>query len=299
MNLFCFLVEMLFHPRNSIPSHCAVFFLFPLHIFLSSLDVTHSKTWNFQILYDHRNSAFPQQEYPFSKAQSRQLLLQAESHSLCWDWGSFKATLLSRSAFHHVVIHSSCTLGLFGCLWSEKEQQSQLWNICCDKQTSGQMCAELAASERGAAVPGGAPLGTQALCWVPQPWARPLECQSNPYFSSESSAVAFWPEVTLCYLAFFPLKERNDAGEIFGFNGVKLLILPSNWHLSISSDLYWTIAFPPLLAFLITSASPSGEIPLLPMGKIQCIDQDKKIKRNNKKENYCRAKWAPFFGTTS
>lgn len=144
-----------------------------------------------------------------------------------------------------------------------------------------------------------APLGTQALCWVPWPWARPLECQSNPCFSSESSAVAFWPEVTLCYLAFFPLKERNDAGEIFGFNGVKLLILPSNWHLSISSDLYWTIAFPPLLAFLITSASQSGEIPLLPMGKIQRIDQDKKIKRNNKKENYCRAKWAPFFGTTS
>lgn len=156
MNLFCFLVEMLFHPHNSIPSHCAVLFLFPLHIFLSSLDVTHSKTWHFQILYDHRNSAFPQQEYPFSKAQSRQPLLQAESHSPCWDWGSFKATLLSRSAFHHVVIHSSCTLGLFGCLWSEKEQQSQLWNICCDKQTSGQMCAELAASERGAAVPGGA-----------------------------------------------------------------------------------------------------------------------------------------------
>lgn len=124
-----------------------------------------------------------------------------------------------------------------------------------------------------------APLSTQALCWVPWPWASPLECQSNPCFSSGSSAVTFWPEVTLGYLVFFPLKGRNHAGEIFGFNGVMLLILPSNWHLSISFDLYWTIPFPPLLAFLITLVSQLGEIPLLPMGKIQRIDQNKRKKK--------------------
>lgn len=112
--------------------------------------------------------------------------------------------------------------------------------------------------------------------------SSPLECQSAPCFSSESSAATFWPAVTLGYLVFFPLKERNDAGDIFGFNRVMLLILPSNWHLSIIFDLYWTIPFPPLLAFLITSVSQLGEIPLPPMGKTQSIDQDKRKKIRKK-----------------
>lgn len=96
-----------------------------------------------------------------------------------WYFLIYKPTLfLIKCLFRpycHVIIHDYWKLGLSGCLWSEKELQSQLWTIYCEKQNLRCTLAELRTSERDDANLGGT-LSVSflivRLCTVVQwPWA--------------------------------------------------------------------------------------------------------------------------------
>lgn len=169
-----------------------------------------------------------------------------------------------------VIIQDYGKLGLFGCLWTEKELQSQLWTVCCEKQKLRCMLTELRTSERGDANLGGAlsvSFWIGFVLWYKDPERNQREFKSAPYFSSESLAVTFLTYINTDHKDLLSLEEKKKHWRNLWSQKESNNI---NFSCQVTSfnyiHPYWTILSPPLLAFPIISVSWLGEIPLLPTG---------------------------------
>lgn len=169
-----------------------------------------------------------------------------------------------------VIIQDYGKLRLFGCLWTEKELQSQLWTVCCEKQKLRCMLTELRTSERGDANLGGAlsvSFWIGFVLWYKDPERNQREFKSAPYFSSESLAVTFLTYINTDHKDLLSLEEKKKHWRNLWSQKESNNI---NFSCQVTSfnyiHPYWTILSPPLLAFPIISVSWLGEIPLLPTG---------------------------------
>lgn len=185
MNLFYFLVQMLCCPCNNpvTPLLCAVVFLFPsasfcpVQIWLIAKPEISKSFVTTEILLSHSKNI------PLPKAQSRQPLLQAESHSPSWDQAHSEPHCFSEVSF---TLWLSTVPADLGCLAASEVRRSSRVSFealaVTNKPQDWRVLSWQRLREELLSLECSAPLSTQALCWVPWPRVARWNAKVLPAF---------------------------------------------------------------------------------------------------------------------